>query len=399
MSARHRPRPMPSALVRAAGAIVWRFRAGFTRVEPRIGQIIDPNDIEVLVVHRPRYNDWSWPKGKVESGELLAAAAVREVEEETGEVIRLGAPLTIQRYRLGNGHIKEVHYWVGRQAGGSPAARIRPPVQRASHKEIDDCRWVSVADAHEMLTRRGDRRLLSEVCALAESGVLVTEPVLLMRPAQTVERERWEGVLGERHLTRAGVRQSLDAIDVLAAFGVQEIHSSQWNCAQLSLAPYACTTGLHTHTYSELTEPAIMSNPEGMSAFICSLIKNVHSPAVVAVHRQALPGVIETLRRHADIDVRASLPTSEPALRPAEILVAHIGVALPKQAQDSEDKALVSIEQRPAPRPVPKPGPHIVTPSAPSVQSVKVCTAPRQIQAVERHAIPLMFGALVATSL
>lgn len=399
MSARHRPRPMPSALVRAAGAIVWRFRAGFSTVEPRIGQIIDPDDIEVLVVHRPRYNDWSWPKGKVESGELLAAAAVREVEEETGEVIRLGAPLTLQRYRLGNGHIKEVHYWVGRQAGGSPAARIRPPVQRASQKEIDDCRWVSVADAHEMLTRRGDRRLLSEVCALASSGVLVTEPVLLMRPAQTVERERWEGVLGERHLTRAGVRQSLDVIDVLAAFGVQEIHSSQWNCAQLSLAPYACTAGLHIRSHSELTEPAIVSNPEGLSAFICDLIENIHAPSVVAVHRQALSGVIETLRRHADIDVRAFLPTSEPALRPAEILVVHIGAGLPKQAQDADTEAVVNIEQRPVPRPVPKPGPHIVSPAVPAVQAVKVCTAPRQIKAVERHAIPAMFGALAATSL
>lgn len=363
-------------------------------IQPRIGQIIDPEDIEVLIVHRPRYNDWSWPKGKAENGELLAAAAVREVEEETGEVIRLCVPLTVQRYRLGSGHIKEVHYWVGRQAAGTAASRVRPPVVRAPQKEIDDCRWVSAADAQRMLTRRGDRRLLTEVTTLARTGFLVTEPLLMIRPALTVERERWEGVLAERHLTRVGVRQSLDIIDTLSAFGVQSIHSSEWVSACRTVAPYASVVGLPIQCHPELTEPATLSQPEAAADFLCTVIAQTQAPTLVAAHRASLPIMVDALRRHAGTDVRPSFPTEEPLLRPAELLVAHIGAGLPRTGDESETH-VVSVS-RPAPpavrRPVPKPGPHIVAGASrtpePEPQPVKVCTGPRQIVAVERHAVP-----------
>lgn len=430
MSARHRPRPVPSALVRAAGAIVWRLRATYAGAAPRIGQVIDPEDLEVLIVHRPRYNDWSWPKGKAENGELLAAAAVREVEEETGEVIRLGAPLTIQRYRLGSGHTKEVHYWVGRQAGGTAASRIRPPVVRAPHKEIDDCRWVSPEEAHKMLTRRGDRRLLTEVTSLATSGVLVTEPMLIMRAAQTVELDRWEGVLAERHLTRKGVRQSLDVIDTLSAFGVQGIHSSEWVSAYRSVAPYASVVGLPIQTHSELIESAAVARPDGATRFLMQMIEKMQAPTLVAVHRATLPLMVETLRRHADVDVRAALPTDEPLLRPAELLVAHVGaprcselsatvesvdaqLGLSPRDAGADTSHLVSAPQpaRPRPRPIPHPGLHRVVSQVVPADSVTESServdidpcpeepkaVPRHIIAVERHAIPGSSVGLMAT--
>lgn len=81
--------------LQAAGALVWRERG---------------RKLQVLLVHRPRYNDWSWPKGKPESGEPLVATAVREVSEETGKRIVLGQPLGCVRYRVG-GRPKETHYW------------------------------------------------------------------------------------------------------------------------------------------------------------------------------------------------------------------------------------------------------------------------------------------------
>lgn len=434
MSARHRPRPMPSALVRAAGAVVWRFRAGCVAPQPHIGQIIDPADIEVLIVHRPRYNDWSWPKGKTENGELLAAAAVREVEEETGEVIRLGAPLTIQRYRLGSGHIKEVHYWVGRQAGGSAAARVRPPVARAPRKEIDDCRWVSAEEAKTLLTRRGDRRLLTEVTAMAASGALVTEPLLIMRPAETVERERWEGILAERHLTRAGVRQSLDVIDTLSAFGVQGIHSSEWMCAHRSIAPYASAAGLSIRTHAELTEPAVRADATQAVHFLAKLMENLQMPTVVATHRETLPHLIESLRMESPVEVRASYPTEEPWLRPAELLVAHIGAPAAREASDNDSPArndeaaaaavvaqtsltagggaAASANGVRARGPVPKPGPYkVVSPgkiaeneraeapvSSVVVPDVLAVSGARQVVALERHAIPgQMLKAIVSS--
>jgi len=125
------------------------------------------------MVHRPRYHDWSWPKGKTENGESLVAAAVREVEEETGQIITLGAPLTTQRYRLGGGQTKEVHYWVGTPVpAGHASERLRAPVARAPRTEIDQTAWTSPERAADMLTRRGDRRLLADIVARAREGRL-----------------------------------------------------------------------------------------------------------------------------------------------------------------------------------------------------------------------------------
>ena len=175
------PAPRPQRLVRSAGALVWRF-VDPTRVAVP-GEPIDPADIEVLMVHRPRYHDWSWPKGKAENGEPLVAAAVREVEEETGQVITLGAPLTTQRYRLGGGQTKEVHYWVGTpMPADDPAARLRAPVARAPRTEIDQTTWATPAAAADMLTRRGDRRLLADVVARAREGRLATSTIIVLRP-------------------------------------------------------------------------------------------------------------------------------------------------------------------------------------------------------------------------
>ena len=175
------PAPRPQRLVRSAGALVWRF-ADPTRVAAP-GESIDPADIEVLMVHRPRYRGWSWPKGKAENGEPLVAAAVREVEEETGQVITLGAPLTTQRYRLGGGQTKEVHYWVGTpMPADDPAARLRAPIARAPRTEIDQTTWATPAAAADMLTRRGDRRLLADVVARAREGRLATSTIIVLRP-------------------------------------------------------------------------------------------------------------------------------------------------------------------------------------------------------------------------
>ena len=91
--------PAPTRDIEAAGAVVFRRPKGGRR--------------EVLLVHRPKYDDWAFPKGKLDRGEHATTAAVREVEEETGLLIRLGRPLRSQRYRVGRGW-KLVHYWVGR---------------------------------------------------------------------------------------------------------------------------------------------------------------------------------------------------------------------------------------------------------------------------------------------
>jgi 8-oxo-dGTP pyrophosphatase MutT (NUDIX family) len=129
-----------SETVRAAGGLVVR--------EGESGS-------EILVVHRPAYDDWSFPKGKLEPGEGEEEAAVREVEEETGLRCRLERELATTRYHDGRGRPKTVRYWLMTPEDGRLAAA----------SEIDDARFVPVAEAREVLTYERDRELLDLLAA------------------------------------------------------------------------------------------------------------------------------------------------------------------------------------------------------------------------------------------
>jgi 8-oxo-dGTP diphosphatase len=111
----------------------------------------------VLVVHRPRYDDWSFPKGKAAENEAEEDCALREVEEETGLLCELGPELGSTSYVDGRGRPKRVRYWLMSPVGGELAFR----------HEVDAARWVSVAEARELLTYAHDAELLESLPALA----------------------------------------------------------------------------------------------------------------------------------------------------------------------------------------------------------------------------------------
>src|SRR3954449_3075046 len=92
------------------------------------GAVVSRKGPDVLLVHRPKYDDWSFPKGKLDPGEHQTSAAVREVAEETGLDIRLGPPLTSQHYEVGNGRrvTKRVYYWAGRVVSGDDVSTYQP---------------------------------------------------------------------------------------------------------------------------------------------------------------------------------------------------------------------------------------------------------------------------------
>lgn len=108
------------------------------------------DDGRVLVVHRPRYDDWSFPKGKLDKGESLQDCALREVEEETGFRCAPGDELTAVRYVDAKGRAKEVRYWRMTVLGGA----FRP------NDEVDEIRWVRPEDAVGLLTYTHDIQLL-----------------------------------------------------------------------------------------------------------------------------------------------------------------------------------------------------------------------------------------------
>jgi len=121
--------------VRAAGGVVWRPSEDGS---PRI-----------VVVHRPRYDDWSLPKGKCDRGESDTDCALREVEEETGYTCRLGAELRSTRYHDSKGRPKTVRYWAMEPVAGD--STFTP------NAEIDEIRWLPIPEAVRLLSYDHDR--------------------------------------------------------------------------------------------------------------------------------------------------------------------------------------------------------------------------------------------------
>jgi 8-oxo-dGTP diphosphatase len=136
--------------VLAAGGLVWRHG-----MVPGADGVPEPT-IEVVIIHRPRQDDWSFPKGKLDKGETPEQAAVREVEEETGLVCELGEEVESVRYRDRQGRLKEVRYWV------MHVARVGT---WQPGDEVDRRRWATVADADRLLTYDHDRELLAGLAA------------------------------------------------------------------------------------------------------------------------------------------------------------------------------------------------------------------------------------------
>jgi 8-oxo-dGTP pyrophosphatase MutT (NUDIX family) len=153
------PRPrrpkQPKPEVRAAGGVIWRAvtvadEAGATR----------PSG-EIVLIHRPRYDDWSFPKGKLNRGEAYRRAALREVREETGLVCEVGEELPSTVYTDGKGRTKLVRYWIMRVVGVEPWA---------PNDEVDKRRWVPIEEAGRLLTYDHDRDVLAVLAATVPGG-------------------------------------------------------------------------------------------------------------------------------------------------------------------------------------------------------------------------------------
>ena len=323
-----RPKPPHMRIVRSAGALVWRLRP---EANPIPGTMIPAQrqDIQVLIVHRPRYDDWSWPKGKREPGEAIPATAVREVEEDTGVPIRLGAPLTVQRYRLGARVTKEVHYWVGFPDVSPETLRARPLAPLASTKEIDKCQWVGARKAMRLLTRRGDRRLLEELLTRLAERTLYTRTLAVLRHAKATKRSHWEGTEMTRPLSRRGSSQVLRLLPALSALGINQIITSPWRRCVATVAPYATLSGTPLTTEASFTEDAYREDSSKMRSVVRGLLTESKldapaSPLAICVHRPTIPGIIGELAPLTPNNLGRLLPQDDPYLKTAGMLLVHI---------------------------------------------------------------------------
>ncbi|MCM0621561.1 NUDIX hydrolase [Nocardioides bruguierae] len=260
---------------------------------------------DVLLVHRPKYDDWSFPKGKVDPGEHPVATAVREVEEETGLTVHLGARLADQTYPVAAGR-KRVHYWHARVAGDDSDAGVA-----GYHRgnEIDRVRWVPRREAVGLLTYERDRRLL--VTAIPSRKR--TTPVVVLRHGVATARSEWRRDDRVRPLSDVGLTQARGLAPLLAAYGIERVLSSTSTRCLQTVAPYAQGLGLAVARTGELSEEGgTAQGVRDLAANAASEASGRRRPTLICSHRPVLPWVLEGMGLES---VR---------LDPGEMLVAHL---------------------------------------------------------------------------
>lgn len=259
----------------------------------------------VLLVHRPKYDDWSFPKGKLDPGERAATAAVREVLEETGVDVRLGPPLASQRYPVSSG-MKTVLYWTGRPAGEHDVTTYEP------NAEIDEVRWVPVDKARGKLSYAHDVGTLEEALVLRKR----TRTLVVLRHATARSRKSWSKDDRRRPLLASGQRQAERLVPVLAAYDVPRIVTSGSTRCVDTVAPYAAAIGGKLEVDEVFSEEE--ATPKGVRRAVNALLADLtESPkdsggTVLCTHRPVLPLVFEAL----------GMP--DPRLEKGEMLVVHL---------------------------------------------------------------------------
>ncbi len=286
----------------AAGAICWREVDGALRV---------------AIIHRNRYNDWSWPKGKVDPGETLPEAAVREIREETGLKIRLGAPLRVQSYKLANGADKEVHYWAAKITDSALANSTFKP-----DEEVEEVVWVSVAEAREKLTYPHDKECLDDLIKLHQDGLLNTKPFIVLRHAKATPRAGWVKPDGKRPLLPEGFEQAQALVPLLNAYGAKRVVTSPWVRCLATVTPYAKAKKLTIVERGQLTEFGNADGPKRTARVIERLLEEGKA-AVICSHRPALPTILDTISSIATPRQEILIHEAR-ALDPGSMLVLHL---------------------------------------------------------------------------
>ncbi|GAA3018462.1 NUDIX hydrolase [Streptosporangium longisporum] len=250
----------PDDLIRAAGALVWRG---------------SPDAPEVALVHRPAYDDWSFPKGKLKRGEHAIAGALREVAEETGLTVELGRSLPPTRY-IHRGRPKRVEHWVARMVAEGPFT---------PGDEVDEVAWLPVREAGRRLSYEADVVLLRAFGEVSPA----TTPLVLVRHALAGSRKEWKGDDDERPLDKNGRRQAATLAGLLGAFGPAELVSSPSERCVRTLQPYAERSGLPVRLEPALSESRY--DPDACLRLVTEALASDRSLALCS-HGKVLPELI-----------------------------------------------------------------------------------------------------------
>ncbi len=253
-----------SRIVYAAGAVLWR-----------------PTDsknpgLEVAVIHRPRYDDWSLPKGKVDPGETAPVAAAREVLEETGQRAILGRRLDMVSYPIDQG-VKKVYYWAARSTGG----------EFTPGREVDQLVWLPVAEAMARLNYEQDRKMLRHFAKQPAD----THTLLIVRHGTAGRKSRFAGDDTKRPLDKRGRAQAEALVPQLLAFGPSQVYAADRLRCHQTVEPLAEELGVSVHNEPTLTEESYAKNPKRARQRILRIAEREGTP-VICTQGKVIPDLI-----------------------------------------------------------------------------------------------------------
>ena len=275
-------------VVRAAGLVVWRQGASGT---------------EVLMVHRPAWQDWVLPKGHIDEGELPPETACREFTEESGCRAVAARPVAVIDYPVKN-TTKRVYWWIGRLADSSCRAPADP-------HEIDAVSWRPVADALATLTYADERQVLTKALALGSTRTLV-----IVRHAKAASRETWSKADLLRPLSERGQHQAKRLRELLAAYGVGALMASPAVRCKQTFQPYSQSRHVKVEVRSELCEDARGSDLARLMRKLRTDLLADGVARAVCGHLPDLPAMAASLGWGEDIE---TVP-----MKTGEALVLHI---------------------------------------------------------------------------
>ena len=258
----------------AAGGVVWRRDIN--------------GEIEVLLVHRPRYDDWSLPKGKLEEGEALISCAYREILEETGLSIKLGPYVGSVEYYVPDG-LKHVAYW--------SASLVDDNSSFHPNEEVDQILWLDLPTAALQATRDSDRYILERF------GVTPfdTSALIMLRHAKALERTEWQGEDEDRPLQIVGQLQAKRMLSLYQVFGLDEIHTSDAVRCLDTVAQMAKSLQITPTITNAVSEYTYKKNKEKAIDYAKELIKK-NKQLILCSHNPVLPRMMEKLTKKIDFD-------------------------------------------------------------------------------------------------
>jgi 8-oxo-dGTP diphosphatase len=277
-----------SEAISAAGAVVWRkHKDNFT---------------EVAIIHRPKYDDWSFPKGKLEVGESLIACAHREVLEETNLQTEFGPHLGQVEYFTPDG-LKKVTYW---------SAKVIAEKPFRANTEVDQLKWIPITKVIEVLTNETDKEIFDKFVKVKFNS----KPFILLRHAKAITRDEWQGEDDDRPLSSSGQNQAMRLLSTYQVFNIDQIHSSDAVRCYDTVKSMAKGLDIKLEVSSKLSESTYKKDKEKAFDYVRELIKEDKS-ILICSHNPILPKMLNKLTKKSEIEA------DEDKLSPADGWVIH----------------------------------------------------------------------------